>query len=189
MAERPGMTALIDLTARLVNDPSHEAHSREGVQAALDVYRIEARYVALAPLVSYGAGGASYTTFQAAADFWESDATLHDATYTPLAPTTSDWPAGRWTFAAEPARPVTIVGWSHDPYQAAADLLEIRAAQLAEQYDFSTGPDSFSRSQRYKQLLAQAERYRAMSPRLKAAAAVGVSTWAMPEVRVDVRAF
>ena len=55
MAERPGMTALIDLTARLVNDPSHEAHGREDVQAALDLYRMEARYVALAPLVSYGA--------------------------------------------------------------------------------------------------------------------------------------
>ena len=81
MAERLGMTALIDLTARLVNDPAHEAHSREDVQAALDLYRMEARYVALAPLVSYGAGGASYTTFQAAGDFWESDATLHDATY------------------------------------------------------------------------------------------------------------
>ena len=31
MAERTGMAALIDLTARLVNDPSHEAHSREAV--------------------------------------------------------------------------------------------------------------------------------------------------------------
>ncbi len=189
MAERPGMTALVDFVERLVNDPANTAHSREDIQAALDVYRIEARYMELAPLVTYAVGGASYLTYQATAGYWESDGALYSANYTPLVPASSDWMAGRWTFATEPARPVTIVGWSHDPYQAAADLLEIRAAQLAEQYDFSTGPDSFSRSQRYKNLLAQAERYRAMSPRLKAKAEIGVSTWAMPEVTVDVRAF
>ena len=189
MAERASMTALVDFVERLVNDPSNAAHSRDDIQAALDVYRIEARYVELAPLATYGVGGASYLTFQAAVGSWEGSPALYNASYTALTPATSDLTAGRWTFATEPAQPVTLVGWTHDPYQAAADLVEVRAAQLAEQYDFSTGPDSFSRSQRYKQLLAQAERYRAMSPRLKAAAAVGVSTWAMPEVRVDVRAF
>lgn len=189
MAERAGMSGLIDFVERLVNDPANAAHSRDDIQAALDVYRIEARYVELAPLATYGAGGASYLTFQATVGYWESSAALYSASYATLTPATSDPMAGRWTFAAEPARPVTVLGFTHDPYQAAADLLEVRAAQLAEQYDFSTGPDSFARSQRYKQLLAQAERYRAMSPRLKAVAEAGVSTWVMPEVTVDVLTF
>jgi hypothetical protein len=189
MAERAGMTALVDFVERLVNDPANEAHSRDDIQAALDVYRIEARYSELAPLVTYGGGGASYLTFQAATGYWESSAVLYNASYTALTPATSDPMAGRWTFATEPARPVTVLGWTHDPYQAAADLVEVRAAQLAEQYDFSTGPDSFSRSQRYKQLMDLAGRYRAMSPRLKALATATETPWAMPEVVVDVFAF
>lgn len=189
MAERAGMTALVDFVERLVNDPANEAHSRDDIQAALDLYRIEARYTELAPLVTYGVGGASYLTFQAAVGHWESDATLYNAGYNVLAPATSDPMAGRWTFATEPARPVMVLGWAHDPYQAAADLLEVRAAQLAEQYDFSTGPDSFRRSQKHAQLLALAERYRAMSPRLKAKVEAVVTTWVMPEVTVDVLRF
>ena len=188
MAERAGMTALVDFVERLVNDPANEAHSRDDIQAALDLYRIEARYVELAPLVTYGGGGASYLSFQAVAGYWESDATLYNVSHVALTPATSDPMAGRWTFAAEPARPVTVLGWTHDPYQAAADLLEVRAAQLAEQYDFSTGPDSFRRSQRQGQLLAMAARYRAMSPRVKAAADAAAD-WTMPEITVDVFQF
>ncbi len=93
--------------------------------------------------------------------------------------------AGRWTFAAEPLRPVTILGWNYDPYQAAADLLEVRATQLAEDYDFQTGPDSFKRSQRHAQLLKMADRYRAMSPRLKAVEDAAAD-WTMPEITIDV---
>lgn len=189
MAEREGMAALIDLVQRLVNDPAGEAHGREDIQAALDAYRIEARYEVLAPLATMTPGGASYLTFAAALPYWEANGTLHDASYATLTPATSDWTAGRWTFAAAPARPVTLLGWSYDPYQAAADLLEVRAAQLAEQYDFSTGPDSFRRSQRHGQLLALAERYRAMSPRLKAKAEAVAATWTMPGVEVDVLRF
>lgn len=188
MAERAGMTALVDFVERLVNDPTNEAHSRDDIQAALDVYRIEARYVELAPLVTYGGGGASYLTFQATTGYWESSAALYSASYATLTPATSDPMAGRWTFATEPARPVTVLGFTHDPYQAAADLLEVRAAQLADDYDFQTGPDSFKRSQRQAQLLKLAERYRAMSPRVKAAAA-SAADWTMPEITVDVFQF
>jgi len=188
MAERASMTALVDFVERLVNDPANEAHSRDDIQAALDVYRIEARYMELAPLATYGIGGASYLTFQAAVGSWEGSPALYDASYAALTPATSDLPGGRWTFATEPARPVTILGWNHDPYQAAADLLEQRAAALAEDYDFSTGPDSFRRSQRHGQLLAMAARYRAMSPRLKAVADAAAD-WTMPEITVDVFQF
>lgn len=188
MAEREGMAALIDLVQRLVNDPAGEAHGREDVQAALDAHRIEARYELLTGVPTRTAGGVTYRTFQADVGYWEADAILYSGNYTALSPATSDWAGGRWTFAAEPLGPVTILGWNHDPYLAAADLLEIRAAQLAEDYDFTTGPDSFKRSQRHGQLLAMAARYRAMSPRVKAAAA-SAADWTMPEITVDVFQF
>lgn len=185
MAERASMTELIDLVQRLVNDPAGEAHSREDVQAALDVYRVEARYELLIGVPTRTAGGVVYQTFQAYAGYWETDAVLYSGDYTPLTPATSDWALGRWTFAAEPVTPVTLLGWNHDPYQAAADLLEVRAGQVAEGYDFQTGPDSFKRSQRHAQLLKMADRYRSMSPRLKAVVDTA-SEWTMPEITVDV---
>lgn len=190
MAERAGMDELIDYVARLVNDPAHEAHGREDVQAALDIYREEWRYVPLVGVPTLSAGGVAYLTYDAAAPYWEADATFYDAAMNAITPATSDWTAGRWTFATEPAAPVVILGWNHDPYQAAADLLEIRAAQTAEEYDFTTGPDSYKRSQKHKQLLALAQRYRAMSPRLKALAlAEAAALYTMPEIEVDVLRF
>ncbi len=186
MAERASMTALIDLVERLVGDTANDRFTREDIQAALDVYRLEARYEPLTGITTYAPGGAAVVvTFAANAGYWETDAVLYSAMYTPLTPATADWTGGRWTFATEPAAPVTILGWNHDPYQAAADLLEVRAAQLAEDYDFTTGPDSFKRSQRHGQLLAMAARYRDMSPRVKAAADAAAD-WTMPEIIVDV---
>ena len=185
MAERAGMTALVDLVERLVGDTANSRFSREEMQAALDVYRVEARYEALTPVPTWVGGAAVYRVFDGDAPYWETDATLHDASYAALTPATSDWTRGRWSFAAAPTRPVTILGWNHDPYQAAADLLEQRAAALAEEYDFTTGPDTFKRSQRHDQLLAMASRYRAMSPRLKAVADAAAD-WTMPEITVDV---
>ncbi|MEZ4542103.1 MAG: hypothetical protein R3C43_19170 [Chloroflexota bacterium] len=183
MAERAGMSALVDFVERLVNDPSNEAHSRDEMQAALDMYRLEARYMPLVGVPTRTGGGVVWLTYDAAVPYWESDATFYDAAYDALTPAAADWTAGRWTFGAEPTAPVTILGWSHDPYQAAADLLEIRAAQLAEQYDFTTGPDSFKRSQKQGQLLALAGRYRAMSPRLRVLETVATL---MPAMEIDV---
>ena len=189
MAERLSMTALVDLVGRLVNDPASSRFTRDDIQAALDVYRVEARYMLLVGVPTRTVGGVAWLTYDAAgAGYWESDAILYSGNYTPLTPSTSDWTAGRWTFAAEPVAPVTILGWNHDPYQAAADLLEQRAAALAEDYDFTTGPDSFKRSQRQGQLLAMAARYRAMSPRVKAVADAAAD-WTMPEITVDVFSF
>lgn len=188
MAERASMTALVDFVERLVNDPANAAHSRDDIQAALDAHRLEARYDALLPVLSYEGGAAVYKTFDAGAGYWETDATFYNASLSAVVPAAADWTGGRWTFAAAPARPVVILGWTHDPYLAAADLLEVRAAQLAEEYDFTTGPDSFKRSQRQAQLLALAARYRAMSPRTRAAEAAAAA-WDMPEAEVDVLRF
>lgn len=185
MAERASMTALVDFVERLVNDPANAAHSRDEIQAALDTHRIEARYEPLTAIATMVSGAAVYRTFQAALPYWETDGVLYDAAYSALTPDTSDWTAGRWAFNAAPTAPVTLLGWNHDPYLAAADLLEVRAAQLAEGYDFTTGPDSFKRSQRIDQLLKLAARYRVMSPRARALVAEELA-WTMPEVTLDV---
>lgn len=179
------MTALVEFVGRLVNDPAYEAHGREDVQAALDAHRVEARYEPLAAVPTWVGGAAVYRVFDAALPYWETDGQLLDASYNVLTPATADWTQGRWTFATAPAAPVTLLGWNHDPYLAAADLLEVRAAQVAEGYDFQTGPDSFKRSQRHTQLLAMAARYRAMSPRARAVADAAAD-WTMPEITVDV---
>lgn len=189
MAERASMTALVEFVGRLVNDPAYEAHGREDVQAALDVHRVEARYEALAAVPTWAGGEAAvYRVFDAALPYWETDGQLLDASYNVLTPATADWTRGRWSFAAAPAQPVYLLGWNHDPYLAAADLLEVRAAQLAEGYDFQTGPDSFKRSQRLDHLLKMAARYRAMSPRARAVADAAAD-WTLPEITVDVFAW
>jgi hypothetical protein len=190
MAERASMTALIDVVERLVNDQLNEAHSRDDIQAALDVYRLEARYMPLVGVPTRTSGGVTWLSFDGAVPYWETDASFYDATYTAIVPTISHWATGRWTFATEPAAPVVILGWNHDPYLAAADLLEIRAAQVAEGYDFTTGPDSYKRSQRHGQLIKQAALYRAMSPRRKVEAeAAAVAALTMPEMTIDVFRF
>lgn len=190
MAERGSMTALVDLVERMVGDPGNEAHSRDEIQAALDVYRLEARYEALSPVMTWAGGVAVYRDFDAGRGYWETSATFWDAGLLPIIPSVTDWMGGRWTFSYEPTRPVAILGWSYDPYLAAADLLEIRAAQVAGDYDFQTGPDSYKRSQRHGQLLKQAALYRAMSPRRKAEVeAAAAAAMTMPEVVLDVFRF
>ncbi len=188
MAERASMKDLIDLTRRLVAEPEGEAPGREDIQASLDGLRVEARYEALTAVPTVSGGSVVYQVFDAALPYWETDGVLYDAAYDVLTPTVADWTRGRWTFAAAPAQPVTLLGWQHDPYLAAADLLEIRAAHVAEGYDFTAGPDSFKRSQRQKQLLEMAGRYRAMSPRARAIEAAAAAE-PMPEVKVHVFAF
>lgn len=188
MAVRTSMIALVDFVERLVNDSENAAHSEDDIQAALDVHRVEARYEELTAVPTHIGGAAVYRVFDAALPYWETDGQLLDASYNVLTPATADWTAGRWTFAAAPTQPVYLLGWNHDPYLAAADLLEVRATQVSEDYDFQTGPDSFKRSQHQGQLLKMAARYREMSPRLKAVEDAA-SDWTMPEITVDVLAW
>lgn len=163
MTERASCESLIDFVAGLISDSAHDTYSRDEVQAALDVYRVEARYEPLVAVPTKSGTGTSYLTYQAAMGDWETDGALYNGAYTALSPATSDWTAGRWTFATEPLRPVYLLGWTHDPYAAAADLLTRMAAAAAGDYDFKTGPDSYSRSQRKDGLLALAASYRGMS--------------------------
>ena len=153
------------LVSRLVNDEAGDYHSDGEIQNALDRYRREARYLILDALPTYAEGGtASYLTFTAPNGlmYWESDGVVTDNDYTVLTPTTEDWTNGRWTFSAAQNRPLHITGYYHDPYNAAADLLEVRLAMIAENYDFRTSDgDAYNRSQAREGLEKLIAKYRA----------------------------
>ena len=165
MTIRSSAYALCRLVARLVNDEARNYHSDSEVQNALDRYRREARYLILDALPSYAEGGtATYLTYTAPDGlmYWETDGVITDNDYTVLTPATEDWTNGRWTFSTAPNRPLHITGYYHDPYNAAADLLETRLAMIAENYDFRTSDgDAYNRSQARDGLERLIAKYRA----------------------------
>ena len=151
---------------RIVNDLDNEQHVDGEMQDALDRYRVEDRYLQLDSKPTYAEGGtATYLTFDApnGLKYWETNGEIVDNDYTVLTPDTSDWTNGRWTFTTAQDRPLRITGYYHDPYNAAADLLEVRLSMVAENYDFRTvDGDQYSRSQATQALENLILKYRAM---------------------------
>lgn len=134
------MASLITKVRQLTNATTSD-FSDDLVQGFLDRHRVEFRYWELCPIPTRAAGGVvTYKTFEldrhrprmiegnegADPDAYQ----LLDNTYAALAPATEDMVNGRWTFTAEPTRPVMIVCWAYDFYAAAVDLLEEWAAKL-----------------------------------------------------------
>lgn len=167
MAYRASMTAIGAFVESLVNDTANAYHSEDQIQAACDRHRVELRYMPMEPIPTRSGTTTTYVTFQVDGPppYLETDATTVSGAYASLTPATSDYTGGRFTYSSEPARPVYVTGWSHDPYAAAADLLEARAAAMAGAYDFTSGPDSYSRSQMFANWRDMAARYRQLSPR------------------------
>lgn len=188
MAVRTSCSEIIEFVSRLVNDEDHEYHYDHQIQDALDRYRVEARYLQLDTLPTYAEGGtASYLTFTAPnkLKYWESDGELVDNDYTVLTPDTSDYWNGRWTFTTNQDRPLRITGYYHDPYNAAADLLEVRLSMIAENYDFRTSDgDTYNRSQSKEGLKELVAKYRASGG---AGGQFGLSVSTM--MRTDVNIF
>lgn len=54
----------------------------------------------------------------------------------------------------------TLTAWAYDVTSAAADVCERYAAHVSDEFDFATDDQTFNRSQRHAQLLAQAARLR-----------------------------
>jgi hypothetical protein len=139
----------------------------EQVQGALDRHRDELRYVELAEIESIAPGGAvTYKDFRAEIagaqiTDWEADAVLYSTSYAVLTPSSSDYAAGRWSFAAGQALPVLLTGQTYDVHAAAAELLEEWATKLKLEYDFSASGDAFSRSQKVSLTLERAADERA----------------------------
>lgn len=159
---RQSMTALITRVRGLIDDPAGQgaAFTDDEIQAALDDRRQEARYVKLLERESIAPGGTTtYLTFDAPVSAWEGGVTLTDSAYNTLTPATSDLPNGRWTFAAEPSMPVLLVGFTHDVYGAAADLLKAWAAKDADAFDVTADGVDLKRSQKAAMRQARADAY------------------------------
>lgn len=164
---RAGVANVITFVRGLVDDATGAVWTNDQIQTALDRYRRELRYEQTYAIPTRSSTGTTYLTFDLpdGLGYLETDAVLYDNTWGTLTGTaeTPDYTRGRFLFSAEPGRPVYVLGWSHDPYMAAADLLEQRIGTMLDVYDVTLGPDSFSRSQmiaNYRTMVAQ---YRSMS--------------------------
>lgn len=158
-------THVVDYVAQLVGDSEFEKFGYEQIKDALQQRRAEMRYERLTPLPSRASGGAvTYVTFTAPNDWgwWDDDAIIYNYNYDALTPATADWKVGRWTFSSEPTRPVMITGYTYDVYAAAADLLEARATEIAEDISaFSVAHGSFTYANKRTGPMQMAQRYRA----------------------------
>lgn len=156
---------LVHQVQLLINDAGCENFDENDVKSAIRERGYESRYVELVPIETRASGGAiTYVTFDAPDQigWWGKDATLYDSNYDAVTPTSdSNWRIGRWVFSTAPSRPVRILGYSYDLYATAADLLEIRGAQLSESYEsLSLAHGSFSYAGKRKGPLEMAKEYR-----------------------------
>lgn len=165
MAVRAGMATLIGRLRAKINDPagSGQALSDQELQDLLDGRRRDFAMLGLEAVPAYPGGVLTYLEFAAEWSDWEDGVVLRDSSLAPVTPETSDLVAGRWTFAAEPPYPIYLTGRTYDLNGAAADALEQLAAAKATAFDFSSGGQTFQRSQQATALAAQAERYRRMA--------------------------
>lgn len=104
--------------------------SDEQIQDALDVRRMEYRYLVLDAHPTKTSSATTYKTYTAPVGDWDTATALYDYSFAALTPDETDCIAGRWAFNTEPTRPVYLVGYTYDRYGAAADLLE-QAAVMA----------------------------------------------------------
>jgi len=158
------MADLITLLRRAIGDAAgaSQVFSDDELQAFLDARRFETRGLRLREEGTLSGGVVSYYDFYSQYENWESDGVLSQPDGTTFTPDTSEWLVGHWRFnAAQTILPLSIRGKFYDVNAAAADALEAWAGKVALDFDFATQGESFSRSQKQKQLLTLAQQYRA----------------------------
>lgn len=165
MSVRSSILDIIAHVRGLINDASGTVFTDVEIESVLDRRRSDWTYLQLKAVGTIAPGGSvSYKDFWADRGYWEDDAELVDAGYAVLTPLVSDYINGHWTMSSQPLTPVLISGRTHDIYAGAAELLEMWAAKVALEFDFSAGGQNFSRSQQQAQLLKLAAQYRAKAP-------------------------
>lgn len=165
---RPTMSELIHRVRRLIFDLSigDQVFSDDDIQEILDRHQTIVRYAVLRAAPTYLPNGTiEYRDYYADVGDWESDESLYDSLDTMLAPSTANRLTGHWTFGPPGQNPpVFIVGKTYDVWGAAADLLDLWAAKIKLEYDFSADNQSFQRSQRVETLRRLANEYRHKRP-------------------------
>ena len=147
------------------------------IQAALDRHRFEHLNTRLTARAQLESGGMVYKVWDIPS-YIESPA-FTDLDYATVTPNTEDYLTGRIEFTSSQDDPYLLLkGFEHDPYGAAADLLEVRAVQIAGKekpasFSGANGSYSAGRFADYtpRQLRETAAIYRKRAKALKAEAA------------------
>lgn len=198
---RASMADLIAQVRLMINDPASASQQFTdlNIQVKLDEYRDDIRYELLdiAPSIVNTSSTSNvaqtiFADYYSKHQWWESDVVLqgYDTStgryWVVVAPVTSNYIVGHWTFEANvftsgtvPGQypPLFATGKVYDLNAAAADLLEFWAATLTGAYDFSSDGQSFKRSQLMQSKLTMAQYYRRQA-----------KPKAMKMVRTDVNA-
>lgn len=163
MTVRSTMSDLITRSRLLIADPAgpSQLFADQDIQDALDAVREDVQYEALEPRPTLSSvTGITYTDYYGQRGYWESDAVLIGINYATLTPATSDYLTGHWTFSNQ-FPPVMVKGKRYDLYRAAANLLDLKIANLAvAAYDFSANGQSFHRGTIVDTLTKLAAQYR-----------------------------
>lgn len=162
MPVRNTMADLITRTRRLIADPAgdNQVFEDQEIQDALDEHRFVEHLTALKPEPTLSAGATSYLVYQAVWGDWEADVVLQNGAYVTLSPDTSDYIAGRWTFATSTYPPVFATGKTYDRYAAAASLLEQWAAKKKFCVTTSVGNKRFDLNRQFAAAQELADSYR-----------------------------
>jgi hypothetical protein len=147
----------------MIGDPVSvdNAFTDDQIQMALDVRHDSVRYSELEYAEEFTPSATHYHDYYADRGDWESDVALYDASWNTLAPSTSDYVTGHWTFTANREPPVFLVGKTYDLNAAAAELLIQWAGKVKAEFDFSADGLSASRSQKGLAILTLAREYQA----------------------------
>lgn len=161
MTVRTSMAELIIRVRTLIGDPAgtDQAVTDQEIQDVLDTHRWEVRYMPLKGLKSYETGAVVYKTWEAPFGQWEGDAALVDTQYSELTASAADLISGRWTFEVSQAA-VYLTGWTYDLFGAGADLLEVMAAKVAIEFDYTADGATHHRSQKAEAYRRLASEYR-----------------------------
>lgn len=98
------------------------------IDDALVERRMEFRYEELDPIETLTPTGSEVLGVQSRWMWWDNDVQLVDGEYAELTPDTGDNISARWTFVAEPALPVMIVGFTYDLYGTCGDLVTVSSS-------------------------------------------------------------
>jgi hypothetical protein len=170
MAVRASMNQLISRVRLLIGDPAGTSQQflDNDIQDTLDESRDDLRYEGeiIAPSIVNNAltnnqAQTIFADYYSKFQWWEQDVVLQGysggAAWVVVTPVASDYLVGHWQFETNvftsgtsvPGQlpPVFATGKVYDPYRAAADMLQMWAAQLAGAYDITANGQSLRRSQ------------------------------------------
>lgn len=166
------MAALIAKLRLMVNDPLGAAQrfTDDQLQDVLDANREDIRQLELEPADTVSAGGATtWLDWHASVGgAWEAAPVLQGGSWQTLTPGTSELLVGVWHFTTAQSVPMFITGRLYDLHAAAADAIELKMAQVAEEFDFSADGGSYSLSQKLRGLQTMLTMHRSNARPLKA---------------------